>query len=253
MFYNLTKSQRDIVALETFDILPKSSREDSPRNSYESITVEKPWGYEFLLCETESVGLWALYIGFNHQTSMHCHPEKLTMMLCLSDSFVISFLDGNLTLNSGDIVYIQPGVFHRTTSLNTQGGYLLEFETPVDKLDLVRLDDSYGRNDNTYEIHPEKRSELNSQVPVQWLKHNQYTSVAESVVLGSYKIRFFDIQRESDSATKLFTHSNFVVFMDNPDNSEYSWEIHSGFQAAQLIQAQKIDFNIALCFERNEK
>jgi len=253
MFYNLTKSPRDVVALDTFDILPKSSREDSPRNSYESITVEKPWGYEYLLCETESVGLWALYIGFNHQTSMHCHPEKLTMMLCLSDNFVISFLDGNLTLNSGDIVYIQPGVFHRTTSLNTQGGFLLEFETPVDKLDLVRLDDSYGRNDNTYEIHTERKSRIKNQIPVQWLKQNQYMSGTESVVVGSYKIRFLNVHNESASSAQLFSQSNFVLFMDNPDNSEYSWELHSGFQAAQLIRAQKIDFNIALCFERNEK
>lgn len=253
MFYNLTKSPRDIVALDTFDVLPKSSREVSPRNSYESITVEKPWGYEYLLCETESVGLWSLYIGFNHQTSMHCHPEKLTMMLCLSDNFVISFLDGNLTLNSGDVVYIQPGVFHRTTSLNTHGGYLLEFETPVDKLDLVRLDDSYGRNDSTYEIQSENNSKVNNRIPLQWLKHNQYKSGAESVIIGSYKISFTQIEGKSDSIAKRFSQSNFVLLMDSPDNSKYSWELHSGFQAAQLINSQKIDFNIALCFERNKK
>ena len=253
MFYNLEKSENDIVALSTFNALPKSSREGSPRNSYEATTVEKPWGHEYLQCETGNVGLWTLFIGFNHQTSMHCHPEKLTMMLCLSDDFVISYLGGNLTLHSGDIVYIQPGVFHRTTSLNTNGGFLLEFETPIDKLDLVRLDDSYGRNDNTYESHLQDKSSANKNPPVQWLTKNNYLSTSDSIIVDSYKIHFIDINTSLDSITKLFQKCNFVFFMDNSNSFDHPWELHSGYQATQLIGAKRTTFRIALCFERNKK
>ena len=40
---------------------------------------------------------------------------------------------------------IRPGLFHSTKALSNGGIQLLELETPVDKKDLVRYSDGYGR------------------------------------------------------------------------------------------------------------
>ena len=46
---------------------------------------------------------------------------------------------------------IRKGLFHSTTSISQNGTKLFEIETPNDKLDLVRLEDSYGREGLPYE------------------------------------------------------------------------------------------------------
>ena len=43
---------------------------------------------------------------------------------------------------------ISRGLFHSIKSISKEGLLALEFETPVDKNDLVRLKDSYGRKIN---------------------------------------------------------------------------------------------------------
>ena len=45
---------------------------------------------------------------------------------------------------------IRPGLFHSIKSIS-KNLTLLEFETPVDKNDLVRLYDNYGRKNTPYE------------------------------------------------------------------------------------------------------
>ena len=46
---------------------------------------------------------------------------------------------------------IARGLFHSIKSLSKGGLLALEFETPVDKLDLVRFKDAYGRRSKSYE------------------------------------------------------------------------------------------------------
>ena len=46
---------------------------------------------------------------------------------------------------------IRPGLFHRTTAISPEGVSVIEVETPVDKSNLVRLDDSYDRELTPYE------------------------------------------------------------------------------------------------------
>ena len=40
---------------------------------------------------------------------------------------------------------IRPGLFHCTKNFNKQTATILEIETPIDKDDLVRFKDNYGR------------------------------------------------------------------------------------------------------------
>jgi putative hemolysin len=51
----------------------------------------------------------------------------------------------------GDAVIIDAGVFHSTKALSQEGISVIEVESPPDKLDLVRLEDNYGRESCGYE------------------------------------------------------------------------------------------------------
>ena len=46
---------------------------------------------------------------------------------------------------------IRKGLFHSTQATDTRGAWVFEIETPVNKNDLVRLRDSYGREGKPYE------------------------------------------------------------------------------------------------------
>ena len=46
---------------------------------------------------------------------------------------------------------IRKGLFHSTKATDEKGAFVFEIETPVDKQDLVRFRDSYGREGKPYE------------------------------------------------------------------------------------------------------
>jgi mannose-6-phosphate isomerase-like protein (cupin superfamily) len=118
---------------------------------YEKTIVKKPWGYEYLVYQNDKVALWFLYIGYNQQTSMHCHPNKTTGLILLDGEAEISFLGNSFKVNSISKTMIRKGLFHSTKAISKNGAYVFEIETPVDKHDLVRLEDKYGREGSPYE------------------------------------------------------------------------------------------------------
>lgn len=118
---------------------------------YESTIVKKPWGYEYLAYENEHVALWFLYIKHTHSTSLHCHPKKTTGLTLLSGGAEVSFFNNTNKLSPGGKVMIRKGLFHSTKATDEKGAYVFEIETPVDKQDLVRFRDSYGREGKPYE------------------------------------------------------------------------------------------------------
>ena len=117
---------------------------------YKNIVVTKPWGYEYLAYENEEVGLWFLCIKKNQQTSMHCHPKKTTGLVVLDGEVEVSFLADSKKLTAPNKVMIRRGLFHSTKALSEEA-LIFEIETPKEKHDLVRLNDSYGRAKSTYE------------------------------------------------------------------------------------------------------
>jgi len=119
--------------------------------SYESTIVKKPWGYEYLAYENKHVALWFLYIKHTHSTSLHCHPKKTTGLTLLDGQAEVSFFNHTNKLNPGNKVMIRKGLFHSTKATSEKGAYVFEIETPVDKQDLVRFRDSYGREGKPYE------------------------------------------------------------------------------------------------------
>ena len=119
--------------------------------SHENNIVKKPWGYEYLMYENDKVALWFLHIKSGERTSMHCHPNKTTGLILLDGEVEVSFLSNNNKLTPLSKIMIRKGLFHSTRATSDSGAYVLEIETPVDKQDLVRFQDSYGRQGKPYE------------------------------------------------------------------------------------------------------
>jgi len=113
--------------------------------------VKKPWGYEYLVYENEHAALWFLYIAHEQSTSMHCHPNKTTGLAVLDGEVTVSFLSDKFPLSSGKKLMIRKGLFHSTCATSKAGAGIFEIETPVDKHDLVRFEDAYGREGKPYE------------------------------------------------------------------------------------------------------
>jgi quercetin dioxygenase-like cupin family protein len=120
-------------------------------SNYNTNIVKKPWGYEYLVYENKDVALWFLHIAPGQSTSMHCHPKKTTGLVLLDGEVEISFLADKRQLKSLDKVMIRRGLFHSTKATSENGAFVFEIETPVDKQDLVRLNDLYGRESKPYE------------------------------------------------------------------------------------------------------
>jgi mannose-6-phosphate isomerase-like protein (cupin superfamily) len=123
---------------------------DQP-SDYVNRVVVKPWGYEYMLFENDSVAIWFLNINKDHATSMHCHPFKKTSLTLLSGKALCNTFRHRNFLSSGDSLILDPGVFHSTKAMTLDGISLVEVETPPNKVDLVRLNDGYGRENCGYE------------------------------------------------------------------------------------------------------
>ena len=118
---------------------------------YRDVVVNKPWGYEYLMYQNESMALWYLFIRADAKTSLHCHPRKKTGLILLQGQARVSFLNDSIDLKPLAKLMIREGLFHSTQSSSPDGTVLIEAETPVDKNDLVRLSDAYGRQEMPYE------------------------------------------------------------------------------------------------------
>jgi mannose-6-phosphate isomerase-like protein (cupin superfamily) len=119
--------------------------------SYKSTIVNKPWGYEYMVYENKEASVWFLYIAPGQSTSMHCHPKKTTGLVLLDGEAEVSFLADKRDMKSLDKVMIRRGLYHSTKAVSDKGAFIFEIENPVDKHDLVRLSDKYGRASKAYE------------------------------------------------------------------------------------------------------
>lgn len=118
-------------------------------NNHNTVIVRKPWGYEYLAYKNDVMSLWLLHINKGEKTSMHCHPTKTTGLIIAGGCAEINFISDSKILRAPSKQMIRRGLFHQTCALTDV--VLLEAETPVDKNDLVRLQDNYGRTNQGYE------------------------------------------------------------------------------------------------------
>ena len=120
--------------------------------SYLDRLIRKPWGSEFRVYEDELTDVWSLHIKPMHRTSLHCHPHKLTALLCLEGTGTLSTCSGlTYALEPGVVLHIERGAYHRSTAGSGASLRLIEVETPNDKFDLLRLEDDYRDPATPYE------------------------------------------------------------------------------------------------------
>lgn len=163
--------------------------------SYKSNIVKKPWGYEYLVYENNEVAIWFLFIKKFHSTSLHCHPKKTTGLILLDGEIEISHLNHVNTLIRGSKMMIRKGLFHSTKALSEKGAFLFEIETPVDKHDLVRFKDSYGREGKPYE---DSRFEIPKLDECLWINNDPKDYLFSNCILSVKKIKKIDSFLEID-------------------------------------------------------
>ena len=122
---------------------------------YDNKIVFKPWGYEYVVYRNANhLSVTLLNINYNKTTSLHCHPLKKSGFILLGGKalFQLGLRKKNTELHSSPSKrMIARGLFHSIKSISKNGLLALEFETPVNKNDLVRFKDSYGREKKSYE------------------------------------------------------------------------------------------------------
>ena len=149
MIRRLTITRQDKDALAKLKINPEDLKDDFC--DYSKVVVKKPWGYEYLIFANESIAVWILYVRCDAQTSMHCHPTKKTSLVVLQGDVICSTITEDLERLPGEGLLIEKGVFHRTKATSESGAFVMEIETPINKREVVRLKDQYGREGQAYE------------------------------------------------------------------------------------------------------
>jgi acetolactate synthase I/II/III large subunit len=145
----LTRQSCDHDALAQCHVDPAQIADDY--FDYSKVVVKKPWGYEYLIFQNAEVAVWILYVKAGASTSMHCHLRKKTSITILSGKALCCTLTQSTPRLAGEGMLIGEGVFHQTRADSPEGVFLMEIESPVNKRDLVRFKDAYGREGQGYE------------------------------------------------------------------------------------------------------
>ena len=127
----------------------------SKSSFYDNRVVFKPWGYEYTIYRNlNHLSVTLLKINHNQATSLHCHPKKKTGFILISGKALIQlglWKSSSQYFSAPTKLMIRTGLFHSTKAISKKGVFALEFETPVNKNDLVRYKDDYGRQSKPYE------------------------------------------------------------------------------------------------------
>ena len=118
---------------------------------FRDVTVVKPWGEEYLLFENSDAAIWILRIDPAGSTSFHAHPRKTTSLIVLGGRSGCETLGAAYSFGMLEAIILGRGVFHCSFNTAQEPLYLMEIESPVDKFDLVRHKDAYGREGTGYE------------------------------------------------------------------------------------------------------
>lgn len=151
MIKHIRVSKEDEDFLATASVGSCGTGPDTAHSDYSAVVIEKPWGHEYSLIRNDFTDAWFLVIKHGERTSMHCHPTKKTSIVLVGGKCEVTTFSGKTILTAGDGIVLEKGVFHSTKALSPSGAFLLETETPVNKKDLVRLNDAYGRVGQSYE------------------------------------------------------------------------------------------------------
>jgi mannose-6-phosphate isomerase-like protein (cupin superfamily) len=122
----------------------------SDEGSTPSAPIIRPWGYYIDVIRTESIVVKRLTINPGAQISKQCHNHR-------NETWYIASGNGRVQLSSlsddvvadvrvGTCIVIPVQVVHRITNTSLLPLTIIEVQTgKCDELDIVRLEDDYGR------------------------------------------------------------------------------------------------------------
>ena len=116
--------------------------------------VDKPWGHEIIYAHTERYAGKILFVRAGERLSLQFHRRKEETIYVLSGSLDFVVEEGGAlvtrVLASGEAFHIPPGTRHRMIA--REDTQVAEVSSP-ELDDVVRLEDVYGRADDS----PEKQ------------------------------------------------------------------------------------------------
>lgn len=186
-------------------------------DNHQTVIVRKPWGYEYLAYKNDTVALWVLHIAHGERTSMHCHPTKTTGLVVLGGEAEINFIADNRRLTAPAKQMIRRGLFHQTHAVSEQGVVMFEFETPIDKDDLVRLQDNYGRENSGYEDIQHELPKTEDCVWIDDTKFNQYF-IGSSTVTVMPVVNLSDLDELQDDDIIAFIRGGLIKVINRREH-----------------------------------
>jgi CRP-like cAMP-binding protein/mannose-6-phosphate isomerase-like protein (cupin superfamily) len=148
----LEASTPGAAVVQTIDkIAELLSNESFAEDVFLDELIPKPWGREYRIYADNFYDIWKLELGPRRATSLHYHPRKDTILMCLGGRGRVQLGDDSIEILAGKHILIGRGVVHATTNLGEDRLELIEVEHPRNKFDLIRVGDSYGRAHQPYE------------------------------------------------------------------------------------------------------
>ena len=168
---------------------------------YDNKVVLKPWGYEYSLLRIKNkVLIKFLNIKYKKQTSLHSHPTKKTGFIILSGKAMVQYgiyKNNNKTYKPLSRLVMRPGLFHSIKAISKKGLQALELESPVNKDDLIRLSDKYGRASKPYEGKNFLSNSINFKYKLNSKKKNQSFKIGNTKVSFEKKNNFKDVKKKT--------------------------------------------------------
>ncbi len=138
--------------------------EPTGQEEWLSTVIQKPWGYKYRVYVDAFYDLWHLCLRPGESTSLHCHPRKVTALICLHGEGTVRLLSHQQHVKALSCLHLGKGVFHATENSGLTDLDLIEVEVPRNKLDLLRAKDRYGRAGLGYE-QPPRQDEVSLMYP----------------------------------------------------------------------------------------
>ena len=179
---------------------------------YDNKIVAKPWGGEHTLLRLgKKLEILFLQIDYNKRTSLHCHPKKKTAFVILNGRVKVQYgiykknfkIYGPLSR-----LVLREGLFHSLKAVSKNGANILEFEKPVNKNDLIRFSDDYGRQKQSYEGRKYTTDKDLNYLTLKIPKKNQKISKLKFKNISldlSYKKKFSNIIKNDNSTSAILS------------------------------------------------
>lgn len=114
--------------------------------------LKKPWGGFMQFCHNEKVTVKILTVKPNSKLSLQYHHNRDEFWYIISGKGTIVLDDEQFDVKKGDECFIRRGQKHRIMTADSDIEFLEVAYGDFDETDIVRIEDSYGR-EGTNEVH----------------------------------------------------------------------------------------------------